>query len=493
VSSEESTDTEVVAPTRDAVCEPAAANGTTPRDDGGGPVARPARGTMIERYIVRDLLGEGGMGRVFAAYDPELDRGVAIKLLHADGGQHQSRLLREGKAMAKLSHPNVVGVHDIGIHDTGLFVAMELVDGVTLKAWRAAARRSWREIVEVFVQAARGLEAAHAAGIVHRDFKPTNVLVRKDGRVLVGDFGLARRIDAGAGGDSAEPAKRGADLTGTGVHVGTPAYMSPEQLAGKPVDARTDQFSFCVALHEALYGRRPFADPANGEIGALAPGMRDEDRWVVPAPPDDTDVPARIRRILVRGLAVAVEQRYATMTDLLRELSHDPRPGRRTALAFAAVVLLAGGAVAWLATRGSPAPAVKRISLAGRVLSIELPPWITTPIRASITFNRNDEIEATRTLTMRLTLRNDTGELRKESDRRAVLELQPGERFCHVEPAAFNTVNYWLGFQTHCATIGACSYQIEDTRNGKLLYATIHAAHVVIAPPGVDCPYHQPR
>jgi serine/threonine protein kinase len=137
--------------------------------DAGASAAHPARG-RIERYVVGDLLGEGGKGRVFAAYDPELDRGVAIKLLHADGEQLQSRLLREGKAMAKLSHPNVVAVHDIGTHAGGLFVAMELVDGVTLKSWLAAAPRSRREIVEVFLQAARGLEAAHAAGIVHRDF-----------------------------------------------------------------------------------------------------------------------------------------------------------------------------------------------------------------------------------------------------------------------------------------------------------------------------------
>ncbi|HEY5921874.1 MAG TPA: serine/threonine-protein kinase [Kofleriaceae bacterium] len=311
------------------------------------------RGASIDRYVVIDLLGTGGMGQVFAAYDPELDRKVAIKLLRAGHGstsrEHQSRLMREGKAMAKLSHPNVVVVHDVGTYDGDMFVAMELVEGKTLEAWLGE-RPPWRDVVGAFVQAGRGLEAAHAAGIVHRDFKPANVLVRIDGRVLVTDFGLARSVSA-PHADEAEVRSPNRDATQAGTLLGTPAYMSPEQLAGQPADARSDQFSFCLALYAGVYGERPFDLPTISESGEPDPTALDEARWVIPPSPRESSVPAWLRRAIVRGLALDPGARHPAMSDLIRELSRDPRRNRRIAAAIGATMVLAGAGIAWGATR----------------------------------------------------------------------------------------------------------------------------------------------
>ncbi|HET6583005.1 MAG TPA: serine/threonine-protein kinase, partial [Nannocystaceae bacterium] len=229
---------------------------------------RLARGTTLGRYVVLERIGSGGMGVVYAAYDPQLDRKVALKLLHAreerDGDSGgRARVLREAQAMARLSHPNVVAVHDVGVVDDTLFVAMEFVEGVTLGHFIAAGSRRWNEVLDVFEPAGRGLAAAHAAGLVHRDFKPDNVMIGNDGRVRVMDFGLARAAaeittesSEGSGGSIVELS--GVDrLTRTGALVGTPAYMAPELLAGGNADARSDQFAFCVALHRALYGTAP--------------------------------------------------------------------------------------------------------------------------------------------------------------------------------------------------------------------------------------------
>jgi eukaryotic-like serine/threonine-protein kinase len=219
------------------------------------------RGMSVGRYTVLELLGRGAMGQVYAAYDPKLDRKIALKLLHADesraDGWAEARLLREAQAIAKLSHPNVVTVHDAGTFDERVFIAMEFVDGDTVKEWLARAPRTWREILRVFADAARGLGAAHAAGLVHRDFKPANVMLGKDGGVRVMDFGLVRQLGLEADNPTARPPvagagqneERTADLTRTGELLGTPRYMAPEQFMAGPVDARTDQFSFCVALY----------------------------------------------------------------------------------------------------------------------------------------------------------------------------------------------------------------------------------------------------
>jgi serine/threonine protein kinase len=236
-----------------------------------------ARGTQVGRYVLLDAVGSGGMGVVYAAYDPELDRKVAIKLLRFDrlgseaGERDRLRLQREAQAIARLSHPNVVHVYDVGTFGDQVFVAMEFVAGRTLRQWAEEEPRPWREVVDRFALAGRGLAAAHAAGLIHRDFKPDNVLLGDDGRVRVVDFGLARPAGqqpapegerTPSGGTLAHP------LTEWGVVVGTPAYMAPEQLRGEASDERSDQLSFCVSLYETLYGERPFPG------GSSSPGHR---------------------------------------------------------------------------------------------------------------------------------------------------------------------------------------------------------------------------
>ncbi|MEM9459954.1 MAG: serine/threonine-protein kinase, partial [Myxococcota bacterium] len=232
----------------------------------------PATGTQVGPYVVIDTLGQGGMGRVYRAFDAKLSRQVALKVLRRDlESQEQTRLVREARVMAQLSHPNVVQVYEVGEHRGQTFVVMELVQGQTLRTWqRQPSRPSWRSCVRVYRQAGAGLAAAHEQELVHRDFKPSNVVIDDKGRARVLDFGLARTAaDPSTDGqrnknkitssDSSRTTGRVAErLTQTGVVVGTLAYMPPEQMLGDPVDARGDQFSFCVSLYEALYGVRPF-------------------------------------------------------------------------------------------------------------------------------------------------------------------------------------------------------------------------------------------
>jgi len=248
---------DVDTPTLPADTQPAAGSAAPARV--GGELLR---GDRVGRFIVLDRLGHGGMGVVHAAFDPELDRKVALKLVlpERDGGAHaRARLLREAQAMARLAHPNVVAVHDVGTIDDRVWIAMEYVRGRTLTLWLAEARRSWRQIVDMFAQAGEGLRAAHEVGLVHRDFKPDNVMIGDDGRARVMDFGLARAgSDPLAEQETGEP--RSAPLvTQLGAVVGTPRYMAPEQWQGCVADAQADQFAFCVALWEALYGQLPFA------------------------------------------------------------------------------------------------------------------------------------------------------------------------------------------------------------------------------------------
>ena len=212
------------------------------------------------RYLVLGTLGEGGMGVVHAAYDPELDRKVALKvLLPGRGGRAKGheRLLREAQSLARLSHPNVVAVHDVGTHEGRVFVAMEFIAGTTLSATIESQRPGLEAIVGLYAAAGRGLEAAHRVGLVHRDFKPDNVMVDREGRVRVVDFGLAQAVAEASAEESSQGSAVG--LTATGALMGTPAYMAPEQFQGRPTDARTDVFAFCVALYEHLHGERPFA------------------------------------------------------------------------------------------------------------------------------------------------------------------------------------------------------------------------------------------
>jgi hypothetical protein len=300
------------------------------------PTRVPQPGDLVGRYRLREILGVGGMGMVYAADDPELHRTIALKLIRTDvitasGAELESRLRQEALAMAKISHPNVVVVHDIGTIGGHLFVAMEYVRGKTLRAWCASDGRTQPEIVEAFIAAGNGLVAAHAAGLVHRDFKPENVLCGDDGRVRVTDFGLARgelqigdpsfaeqplELLAHDEGGSSSPSF--ATVTRAGQILGTPAYMAPEQLLGSAADARSDQFSFCVALFEALYKARPF--PAK-DVRELARKMALGELAHRPPDASNAKVSARLHSIIARGLRYRSPERFPSMQALLDELA----------------------------------------------------------------------------------------------------------------------------------------------------------------------------
>ncbi|MBI5537019.1 MAG: tetratricopeptide repeat protein [Deltaproteobacteria bacterium] len=279
-----------------------------------------AQGATAGRYLVLRAIGAGGMGVVYAAWDPELDRKVAIKVLRTemlagDLDDARRRMVREAQAMAKLRHPNVVTVHDVGDVDGQVFVAMEFVHGRTFKQWLAESQRSVRDVLSILVPAGHGLAAAHRAGLVHRDFKPDNVLVGWDDVVRVTDFGLARAVEGSLPPPSekiaaAHSAAIRSTVTQVGTVVGTPRYMSPEQKAGRKVDARGDQYSFCVTLQEAI-----------AKTGATPP------RW--------------LQRVISKGTQELAENRYESMDAVLAEL--EGRPGRwmRRALVVAAVIITA--------------------------------------------------------------------------------------------------------------------------------------------------------
>jgi serine/threonine protein kinase len=316
-------------------------------------------GRRVGRYVIEVLIGRGAMGAVYAATDPDLHRKVAVKLLRADAlsdrarTQMRSRLLREAQAMARLSHPEVITVHDVGSFGDQLFVAMEYVEGETLRRWRCAKHRSCAEILAVYERAGSGLAAAHEAGLVHRDFKPDNVLVGRDGRVRVTDFGLARSVDEREGATTPaeteiEPGSNRllATLTRTGTLLGTPAYMAPEQLRGGAADARSDVFSFCVALYEALYGERPFA----GATVVLLQSAIEQGR--MRAAPVMTPVPAWLRAVLLRGLRAKPEERFASMRALLDALRAAHGASRRQrAIGLGAAALAIGLASLAVLTR----------------------------------------------------------------------------------------------------------------------------------------------
>jgi tetratricopeptide (TPR) repeat protein len=291
------------------------------------------RGARLGRYVVEDRLGAGGMGVVYVAHDPQLDRRVALKVLaprvglgSAAGSAGHARLLREAQALARLSHPNVVAVHDIGVVGDRVFVAMELIEGTTLARWLADRPRTPPEILAVLAQAGRGLQAAHEAGLVHRDFKPENVMVDPHGRARVLDFGLARAsggtdiLDTEADDAPALDAGSSSELTVPGAVMGTPAYMSPEQHIGRRADAKSDQFSFCVVAYEALFGQRPFAASSLPELVTNVIEGR-----VRPIPTTVRVVP-RAREAILRGLSVAPDARHPSMRTLLAAI--EPEHGR---------------------------------------------------------------------------------------------------------------------------------------------------------------------
>ncbi len=332
-----------------------------------------APGTRIARYTLIEAIGAGGIGIVYTAYDPDLDRRVALKLLRpsklagrrATIQQRRARLLREAQALARLSHPNVVPIYEVGTFGAQIYLVMEFIEGLTLGAWFRAHPRRWSEIVAIFTQAGRGLAAAHEAAIVHRDFKPDNVLVGSDGRVRVLDFGLAGPLTASAlessssgerlpieiesESDDDDSHERGLldtkpIVTRDGQVLGTPAYMAPEQAAGGQVDARSDQFGFCIALYEALYGQRPFyghyddlrryVDLGKVKARGRLPGKR------------ASDMPGEIERILLRGLDLDPERRFPNMQTLLDELEVIAQPNRRWWLVPLGVVGIAAASLA---------------------------------------------------------------------------------------------------------------------------------------------------
>ena len=322
------------------------------------PAVQPSVGTVVGRYVVVDRLGAGAMGVVYTAWDPELDRRVALKLLH-DGArsssQGRSRLVLEAQALARLAHPNVVAVHDVGTLDDRLWIAMEFVQGATLDRWLRCERRGWRETLSTLCDAGRGLAAAHAAGLVHRDFKPENVMVGDDGRVRVMDFGLARapgpRLaepppSSNREGTTLEPegSPSTVSLTRTGAAVGTPAYMAPEQHARGLADMRSDQFSFCVSLWEALYGERPFA---GATLVALATNVLVGN---IRPPPAKAIVPTWLRRAIERGLSIDPDARWPSMDALLGAFARG-RARERQRRPVAVVGVLGLGIVGVVAAR----------------------------------------------------------------------------------------------------------------------------------------------
>ena len=330
-----------------------------------------ARGTSIGRFLALEKLGQGGMGEVYAAFDPQLNRRIAVKLMlseDADGQAGRERMLREAQAMAQLSHPNVLPVYEAGEHEGRIFIAMELVEGQTLRRWlKADTHRPWRAALQPFLEAGEGLAAAHRAGLIHRDFKPDNVMLSKDGRVYVMDFGLARAGGELAEGDSGSLSGGAASgevsggvlsgehslprvgtLAGTRTRllntrltlhkgaVGTPGYMPPEQIRNEELDARADVFAFAASLYLGLYGQKPFTGGSAREVldATLAGKLR--------APSRDAKVPAWLHRVVLKGLSDNREARWASMDAMLAALRDDPAVRRRRyALGAAALVALA--------------------------------------------------------------------------------------------------------------------------------------------------------
>ncbi len=309
------------------------------------------RGSLVGRYVIVEPIGAGGMGQVYSAVDPELGRKVAIKLVlgEADGSKMksagQARLVREAQAMAQLSHPNVVSVFDVGLLGNQVFLAMEYVDGRTLTRWVDETPRHWRETLALFQEAGRGLLAAHQAGLMHRDFKPDNVLIGRDGRVRVTDFGLARTTSTAPESHEAIPIvisttesdsgrnSLSSPLTNPDGVIGTPGYIAPEQYLGRTSDARSDQFAFAVTLFRALFKQRPFPGESPIELFQSVT----EGKVSIP-PVGPSTAPRWVLKVLLKALNVDPTQRYAGMEEMLQALGKDPRIAVQRALTVVATV-----------------------------------------------------------------------------------------------------------------------------------------------------------
>jgi len=334
----------------------------------------------VGRFVILRQLGAGAMGTVYEAHDPDLNRRVALKLVRQPGKQESMRLLREAQALAQLQHPSVVVIHDVGVTDDGVFIAMELVEGENLREHFAGGTPSWKRAVALYMQAGRGLAAAHDKSIVHRDFKPANVLIDREGRVRVTDFGLARLVVAsdanefftGAVGSTttvpiAMSSTISGDITGDGapaVHVaigllgsplthdgallGTPRYMAPEQHARRAATARSDQYAFCVCLWEAVFDEHPFP---HGQDASTAPTR------------SKRKVPSWLIRVLERGLAFDPDRRHSSMTVLLDALERAPRIRRRAWTVAAGLAVIGLGALVVMRARSAADPCSSVASL----------------------------------------------------------------------------------------------------------------------------------
>ena len=351
-------------------------NPTLPTLHGGTAVSSVNPGARVDRYVLLWELGRGGMGTVWAAFDPRLDRKVALKLLlpglsREDGtaSTAQARLLREAQALARVTHPHTVTVFDVGTAGGQVFLAMEHLAGQTLKAWSKEQPRDWREVVRVMSQAARGLMAVHAAGLVHRDFKPGNVIITTDGTAKVLDFGLARAVKGLEPREAAapvepEPHVNEDAITALGAICGTPGYLAPELLEGKPSSPASDQFAFGVTLSMSLYGQRPLGRSMS------AASVRADLAQLAKRPPPGSDVPNWLHAVILRSLAEQPEARFASIGALLAEVE---RHTQRWSLArawpvLAALVLVLGAVGAWAPWRRPPCPSEREL------LSQALPP-----------------------------------------------------------------------------------------------------------------------
>ena len=330
------------------------------------------RGDRLGQYEIVELVGAGGMGDVYRARDAKLGRDVAIKILpplFTANADRLARFDREARTLASLNHPHLLTVHDIGDVDGRPYLVTEFVDGGTLKTWARTERRTWRQIVELLVGVADGLAVAHAAGVVHRDVKPENILVSTHGDATLADFGLARLFEAISGAPATPTV--GEVHTRPGLIVGTIAYMSPEQASGKPVDARSDVFSFGVVLYEALSGRQPFAGASELEVLQRVQHQAAE--------PLSEEIPPALRMVVEKALEKDPAERYQSMRDMvvdLRRLARQtaetrapaaPRSRRWIALAAAALLVVAlGAAVLWRtranATTGD-APRIRSVAV----------------------------------------------------------------------------------------------------------------------------------
>jgi tetratricopeptide (TPR) repeat protein/tRNA A-37 threonylcarbamoyl transferase component Bud32 len=381
------------------------------------------RGEVLGRYRIEEVLGQGGMGTVYLAYDAKLGRKVALKVVRGDRLERsagRARMSREAMTMAKLAHPNVVTVYDTDEVGDRVCIAMERIDGGTLAAWLRDARRSRADVVRTFVAAGRGLSAAHAIGVVHRDFKPENVLIGRSGRVAVTDFGLASAAMVAAPTSIREPSSVAAPssgLTRPGTVLGTPRYMSPEQRAGETVGAKSDQYSFAVALYEALFLALPFA----GDTPDTQRVARERGELRAPSCESRSGVPKSLRSALRRALAPDPDDRFPTLDALLDEIApYAAPPARRRA----AVVAVAGAAALGLVA------AIAAISVGAFAWRDRVGPTVSAPSSASAPLRAASVPSSVRTAVVVLGIQNATGDARVDGVAEAALAtaLAPSKR-----------------------------------------------------------------